>query len=103
MNELVIEGFDWDHGNWPKCGKHGMSREEIEQVFLNRPAVQPHPDHSQDEERMKAIGRTDAGRNAYVSFTLRQSETGGTLIRPVSARYMHEKEVKKYEQQTKIR
>jgi uncharacterized DUF497 family protein len=98
MNETVFEGFDWDEGNWPKCGSHGMSRAEVEQVFLNTPAVRPHPTHSQAEERMKAIGTTDAGRRAYVSFTLRQSETGGVLIRPVSARYMHRREVKKYEQ-----
>ena len=31
---MKIIGFDWDDGNWPKCGKHGVSREEIEQVQL---------------------------------------------------------------------
>ncbi|QQA45110.1 BrnT family toxin [Pelagovum pacificum] len=95
---MVFEGFDWDDGNWPKCGKHGMTRAEIEEVFLNTPAIKPHPNHSQVEERMKAIGKTDEGRAAYVSFTLRPSRAGGALIRPVSARYMHRKEVKKYEQ-----
>jgi len=28
---MKIAGFDWDDGNWPKCGKHGVSRTEIEQ------------------------------------------------------------------------
>jgi uncharacterized DUF497 family protein len=76
-----------------------MTREEIEQVFMNIPAVHPHPSKSGAEERMKAIGRTDVGRFAYVSFTIRRSDTG-LLIRPISARFMHEREVKKYERQT---
>lgn len=99
MNETSFEGFDWDEGNWPKCSEHGMTKNQIEQVFHNEPAICPNPEHSQTEERLKAIGRTDEGRFAYVSFTLRPSPTGGTLIRPVSARYMHEKEVRKYERQ----
>lgn len=100
MNAYHVDGFDWDNGNWPKCGKHGMTRQEIEQVFLNTPGVFPDPAHSAVEDRLKAIGRTDTGRYAYVSFTLRPTATGGALIRPVSARYMHEREVKKYERQT---
>jgi uncharacterized DUF497 family protein len=31
---MKIAGFYWDSGNWPKCGKHGVSREEIERLFL---------------------------------------------------------------------
>jgi hypothetical protein len=30
--DATISGIQWDGGNWPKCGKHGMSREEIEFV-----------------------------------------------------------------------
>lgn len=97
MKFRAISGFDWDDGNWPKCGKHGVSRVEIEQVFMNSPAVHAHPTHSIYEERMKAIGRNDAGRMIYVSFTIRQSATGD-LIRPVSARYMHRKEIERYEE-----
>lgn len=61
---MKIAGFDWDDGNWPKCGKHGVSRAEIEQVLMGEPAVMsdPHP----GEPRMRAIGRTEAGR--YVFF-----------------------------------
>ena len=101
MNEYHVEGFDWDEGNWPKCRKHGMTKQEIEQVFLNTPAVYPDPAHSVAEERLKAIGRTNTGRYAYVSFTLRPLAAAGALIRPVSARYMHEREIKKYERQTR--
>ncbi|MGE0072918.1 MAG: hypothetical protein AB7S55_07640 [Thiomonas sp.] len=53
---MNISGFDWDDGNWPKCGKHGVSREEIEQVLMGKPAVLPDP--HPDEPRMRAIGKT---------------------------------------------
>ncbi len=56
---MKIAGFDWDDGNWPKCGKHGVTREEIEQVFTGTPAVQPDP--FPDDPRMRAMGKTAAG------------------------------------------
>lgn len=91
---MKVAGFDWDDGNWPKCGKHGVSRDEIEQVFLGAPAVMadPHP----DEPRLRAIGRTAAGRHVFLVFQFR--ELGGkTWIRPISARFMHQKEIDHYE------
>ena len=30
---MVISEFEWDAGNWPKCGKHGVSKAEIEFVL----------------------------------------------------------------------
>lgn len=91
---MKIAGFDWDKGNWPKCGKHGLSRDEIEQVFLGTPAVlaDPHP----DEPRMRAIGKTAAGRYAFVVFMVREIDDQ-TRLRPISARYMHQKEIDHYE------
>jgi hypothetical protein len=93
---MKIAGFDWDEGNWPKCGKHGVSREEIEQVLLGSPAVMadPHP----DEPRLRAIGKTKAGRYVFLVFMLRQVEKN-TMLRPISARYMHQKEIDHYEDQ----
>lgn len=93
---MRIAGFDWDGGNWPKCGKHGVSREEIEQVLLGKPAVMadPHP----GEPRMRAIGKAEAGRCVFLVFMLREVD-GQTRLRPVSARYMHRKEVEHYERQ----
>lgn len=93
MTETEFTGFDWDDGNWPKCGKHGMAKAEVEEVFLNVPAVHRNPVHSGTEERFKAIGQTNTGRFAYVSFTFRDG-----LIRPISARFMHRREVERYEQ-----
>jgi hypothetical protein len=88
--------FDWDSGNWPKCGKHGVSREEIERLFLEGNArVAPDLKHSSaTESRHIAAGRVD-GRAMFVAFALR-----GDLIRPISARYMHAKEASHYEAST---
>jgi uncharacterized DUF497 family protein len=93
---VKVAGFDWDDGNWPKCGKHGVSLEEIEQVLLGNPAVMPDP--HPDEPRLRAIGRTKAGRFVFLVFMLRQDDVQ-TLLRPISARFMHQKEIDHYENQ----
>ena len=95
---MLISGFDWDDGNWPKCGKHGVSREEIEQVLLGTPAVMPDP--RLDEPRLRAIGKTDTGRYVFLVFLLRKGNAK-TKLRPISARYMHRKEIDHYESQAK--
>ena len=50
------------------------------------------------EPRFIAIGQTPRGRYTFVVFTPRQG-MGGTVLRPISARYMHQKEIRKYEQE----
>ena len=91
---MKISGFDWDKGNWPKCGKHGVSRAEIEEVFTGTPAVETDP--FPEEVRMRAIGKSAAGRYVFVVFMLREID-GQTKLRPISARYMHQKEIAHYE------
>ena len=91
---MKIAGFNWDEGNWPKCGKHGVSREEIEEVLAGTPAVLPDP--FREEPRMRAIGTTAAGRYVFLVFMLRQID-GQSLLRPISARYMHQKEIVHHE------
>jgi len=93
---MDINGFDWDAGNWPKCGKHGVTRKEIERLFFEgRARIAPDLKHTMPQEgRYIAVGRIN-GRPVFVAFVLR-----GNLIRPVSARYMHEKEAKRYEKST---
>ena len=92
--KIDIAGYDWDDGNWPKCGKHGVTKEEIEEFFHFSPAVipDPHP----DEPRMRAIGKAKSGRYLFLVFMFRLIG-GQTFIRPISARYMHQKEVDHYE------
>lgn len=95
---MQIAGFDWDDGNWPKCGAHGVSREEIERLFLGDTVrVAPDLKHAtKAESRHIAAGRVD-GRAVFVAFVIRHG-----LIRPVSARYMHAKEASNYEASSTI-
>ena len=93
---MEFDGFDWDLGNRAKCQKHGLSLGQIEELFRGVILIGPDPRHSAAEERFRAIGRTVDQRSVFVAFTwrLRGKER---LIRPVSARYMHQKEVAAYE------
>lgn len=92
---MNVSGFDWDLGHWPKCGKHGASRQEIEEVLLGTPAVMPDPNPV--EPRLRTKGKTRSGRHVFLVFMLRHHD-GGTFLRPISARYMHRKEVAHYEE-----
>ena len=94
---MHVGGFDWDSGNWPKCGKHGVSREEIEAVFHSAETIYLDDKvHSRSERRWLAISKTVPGHHGLlVGFTFRQRD-GRSLIRPISARFMHRKEVGQY-------
>jgi len=78
--------------------KHGVPLATIENLFHGPLAVFPDPEHSTTEERFKAIGHTDGGRGVLIVFALRSQE-GDIFIRPLSARYMHRKEVEHYEKE----
>ena len=93
-----FSGFDWDDGNREKCRKHGVSIGEIESLFQGPISVLPDPRHSRAETRFKAIGRSERGRHILIVFTLRRKRSE-TLIRPISARYMHKKEIEHYEKE----
>jgi len=98
MDGVSVAGFDWDEGNREKCAKHGVSIEEIESVFAAEPGIGPDPFDAAIETRFRAIGRAQSGRHVFVVFTLRRIR-GDTYIRPIGARYMHQKEVRHYERQ----
>jgi uncharacterized protein len=67
------------------------------EVFLTGSArVAPDQRHSHSEERFIAVGRNEEGRPMFVAFTIRM-KNGQRLVRPISARYMHEKEIEGYE------
>jgi len=93
MRILRVSGFDWDEGNRRKCQKHGLSIEQIEALFEHDPRIAPDPKHSDAEDRLIAVGRAAAGRPIFVAFN-------GRLIRPVTARYMHAKEIEAYEKES---
>ena len=94
-----IGGFDWDAGNHNKCRKHGVSIAHIEAMFHGPLAVHPARVRAK-EERFIAIGITPEGRNIPVVFTIRRRD-GKSRIRPISARYMHRREVAHYEEAAK--
>jgi uncharacterized DUF497 family protein len=94
-----LASFDWDNANRAKCQKHGVSIDEIEALFRGTPKIAPDRKHSEREGRFLAVGRNSMGRPIFVVFTLRE-EGGRTHIRPISARYMHRKEVERYEKES---
>lgn len=85
-------GFDWDGGNRDKCQKHGVSLVEIEAVFAGRRNILADDAHSLVEKRFVAVGIANLARPVLVVFTWRTID-GQLLVRPISARYMHRKEV----------
>ena len=94
----MFDGFEWDDGNLDKCQKHGVPLAEIEALFQGKIHVFPDIGHSKVESRFLAIGQTIAKRYVFLAFTIRDHQSK-KLIRPISARYMHAKEVQHYEAQ----
>ena len=97
INLDQIAGFDWDDGDSRNnADKHDVSQAEAESVFFNDPlVVAQDTKHSEREQRLNALGKTAQNRLLHITFTLRQK---GTLVRVISARDMHRKEKRAYEQ-----
>lgn len=98
MIDLEFQGFDWDVGNQEKCKKHGVRIHEIEEALRgDAMLILPDAKHSDEEDRFIATGRAENGRYLFVALTFRTVDEKN-CVRPFSARYMHEREIKKYEQ-----
>ena len=93
---MEIHGFDWDLGNKDKCQSHGVTLDDIEMLFSFPHVITPDAKHSDTEDRYLAIGRRRSDRPLFVVFTTRHDEER-LLVRPISARYMHAKELKRYD------
>ena len=91
-------GFQWDKHNIQKnWEKHKVSPTESEQAFFNRPLiVAKDVNHSEEEERFYALGKTDQNRKLFIAFTIRVG-----LVRVISSRDMNRKERKIYEKREK--
>ncbi len=89
----LTSGFEWDFANINKIWeKHHVAPNEAEEVFFNKPLLLlPDEEHSSVEERFSAMGKTDAERLLFVTWTVR-----GPQIRVISARPMSRKERKVY-------
>ncbi|MBL4775604.1 MAG: BrnT family toxin [Mariprofundus sp.] len=92
-----VTGFDWDKGNERKSvEKHAVSKLDAEQIFFNEPLLLfEDQKHSSEEFRFHALGKTDGERCLHITFTLRDK---AKTIRVISARDMHRKEGRSYEQ-----
>ncbi|MCX6044378.1 MAG: BrnT family toxin [Chloroflexi bacterium] len=92
------EGFEWDQGNVDKNWYlHQVTNGECEEIFFNLPLILARDaQHSQNEQRYYALGRTDAQRWLFVAFAIRRK-----LIRVISARDMNRQETDIYAKQTK--
>ncbi len=74
-------------------GKHGVSPEEVEDVFYNDPSyLKAQKGRYKGEDLYYVYGRTDAGRYLFVVFIYKRSRNG--LI--VTARDMDPRERKRY-------
>jgi uncharacterized protein len=93
-----IAAFEWDHGNSAKCQKHGLTLAAIESCFARPIVVLPDENHLQSDERLRVIGRDEGGRHVFIVFTVRKRGRL-SVIRPISARYMHAKEIAHYEKE----
>ena len=88
------QGFQWDKGNSLKSWlKHNVTQGEAEEVFFNEPLlIFEDEEHSEQEDRVLALGRTDQGRCLVIVFTIRKN-----TIRVISARDANRKERDAYE------
>ena len=99
MVKIEITDVEWDSGNISKCQKHGVSLEEIEKLLAN-PMTRIIADqkHADVEKRYIAVGIVGK-RHIFVVFTFRECK-GIIFLRPLSARYMHKKEIISYDKAT---
>jgi uncharacterized DUF497 family protein len=85
-----IKEFEWDKGNLRKVTRR-MSIETAEAAFIGNPRIRFDHEHSRIEERWFLINKV-MEKWIFLVFTVRKE-----VIRIISSRFMHAKEVKKYE------
>ena len=92
---MYIDDFIWLPDIVEKiAAKHGLTQDEAEEVFFNRPHFRfVESGFRSGEDVYAALGQTDAGRYVIVFFILKP----GHLALIVSARDMDSKERRRYE------
>ncbi len=89
--------FEWDKGNSGKNKKHKVDDKEAEEVFFDEKRyLFIDKVHSDNEERLRIVGKTKANRLLFIVFTKRKNK-----IRIISARDINKKEVYLYEEKIK--
>lgn len=94
MTRDKVAGFEWDKGNIDKnYKKHGITPNEAEEIFLDEDlGILPDIDHSQNEDRLIALGKTASGKVLFTVFIIRAGR-----IRIISVRTANQKERRAYE------
>ena len=86
-----LKGFEWDSENLGKVSER-VSVEIVEEAFFAPAMVMPDTEHSSPGEVRLILICLSLQRPLFCVFTVRHG-----WVRVISARYMHAKEVKKYE------
>ena len=76
--------------------KHGVSFEEAASIFLNKIMEEPDLDHSENEERYKAVGISVYLRELLVVYCIREKIADERITRIISARKANAEERRKY-------
>lgn len=89
--------FEWDENkNIENIKKHGVSFEEATSIFLNKILEEPDIEHSQEEERYKAVGISVYLRELLVVYCIREIVNNDKSTRIISARKANSEERRKY-------
>ena len=89
--------FEWDEDkNKENIKKHGVPFEEAASIFLNKIMEEPDIDHSENEERYKAVGISVYLRELLVVYCIRERINDEKITRIISARRANEEERRKY-------
>jgi uncharacterized DUF497 family protein len=82
--------YDWDEANVAHIARHGVTPEEVEQVFANDP-LDVGADFVHGEERYTGVGHTSLLRVLVVVWAMR-----GDATRPITAFDASERLVTRY-------
>ena len=89
--------FEWeDDKNQKNIIKHKVTFEEAASIFLNKVMEEPDIEHSDEEERYKAIGISVYLRELLVVYCIRQKIDDEKIVRIISARKANAEERRKY-------
>lgn len=97
---MKISSFEWDSGNEEKLKKHQISVSTIEAFFIHGDFfIIDDLKHSTSELRYIAFGALQ-DESLFVAFTIRV-KNGNLSIRVISARKLHERELRKLNEKIK--
>lgn len=89
--------FEWDEiKNRENIQKHKVPFEEAASIFLNEIIEEPDLDHSDEEDRYKAVGISVCLRELLVVYCIRVKNGDEKVIRIISARKANANERRKY-------